>query len=142
MKWVTNITKNLIVVAAFAAILPVQIMVNLQQTWQRPIDLGDETFIWIPRGVGLNYLSHEFVRQGFISEPWQLAVGTKVFKDHPTIRFGEYALSGKKNIPQIIAELKTAKPYTRSITLTEGTSVAEAASVLWWRRARIQHCAP
>lgn len=125
MSKVKNILKNIVVITAFLLVLPIQIGMNLNHAWQRPIDLGSETFIWIPRGVGLHYLSEEFVKQGFIDEKWQLTLGARIFQLNPTIRFGEYALSGKKSVPEILAYLKTAKPYTRSITLTEGSSVAE-----------------
>ncbi len=125
MKKVINTLKNLAVIASFLLVLPMQIAINLHHTWQRPIDLGEETLIWIPRGVGLNYLSQEFVRQGFLDQSWQLTVGAKLFKNSPTVKFGEFALSGTKTIPEIIEELKISRPFTRSITLTEGTSVRE-----------------
>ncbi|MEO3429647.1 endolytic transglycosylase MltG [Pelagibius sp. CAU 1746] len=104
--------------------------VYLQQQFEAPGPLQDETVLIIPRGAGLSAISEDLSKAGVVADPLIFKFGVRLFADATALKAGEYAFAARSSMREVAALLASGRTLVHRLTVPEGLTSAEIVALL------------
>ncbi len=108
----------------FAAVLVVLYGID---RFEQPGPLEADTIVLIPRGAGVDTISHRLEDAGVIDDRIIFRVGVWLSGATRDLQAGEYLFLIGTSMRGAMEVLRAGKPFTRRLTIAEGLTSAEAA---------------
>ena len=96
----------------------------------RPGPLAADTTVVIPRGSGMETISHRLYDAGVIADPRLLALGAKVTGQARRLKAGEFAFPAAVSPQGALDILESGVTVVRRVTVAEGLSSQQVVAVL------------
>ncbi|MHA1600450.1 MAG: endolytic transglycosylase MltG [Alphaproteobacteria bacterium] len=98
--------------------------------FEQPGPLEADTIVLVPRGAGVETISHRLEDEGIIDDPFIFRIGVWLNGATRDLRAGEYLFLIGTSMRDAMDVLRTGKPFTRRLTLPEGLTSAEAVVLI------------
>jgi len=95
-----------------------------------PVRLSDDVFVTVQKGDSLLKIAQTLKDNGLITKKFPFILYCKIKKAYPEFKAGEYLVSGKASITELVEILTEGKVYQRKITIPEGLNVREIKKIL------------
>ena len=90
---------------------------------------GQEVFVEIPNGTGVNAIGRRLVDAGVVQSTYAFQAAMRLRANGQTLKAGEYRFSGAMTPDEVIDKLAKGDVYLRPITFPEGLTIAEMGRV-------------
>lgn len=115
-------------------LFPLLATVKLGQTaltmYSEPGGQRVQALVWIPKGRGLFHVAYEFERAGVVDNARDLYWVSQFLGKGTGIKAGEYEIPVGLSPKEALSHIKTAKPFLRRLTIAEGTTSAQVATLI------------
>lgn len=101
-----------------------------REAWLRPGPLAQPTPVVIQRGGGTEVIGQTLAERGVIGDPRLFAAAVWLTRDAGPLRAGEYLFPANASLRTVLEVLRTARPVQRRITLPEGLTARQMATIL------------
>lgn len=104
--------------------------VYLQQQFEAPGPLTEETIVIVPRGAGLVTIAGDLAEAGVVSDPRVFALGVRLFADATALQAGEYAFPPGSSMQEAAALIASGQTVVHRLTVPEGLASFEVVALL------------
>ncbi|MBN1272765.1 MAG: endolytic transglycosylase MltG [Candidatus Aminicenantes bacterium] len=99
--------------------------------WKIPYSSQSEPdFFSVPSGSSVERITRDLQKAGILKKRWPFSIGYKFFYHPNTLKAGEYSLSPSFSPKDVLHALAMGKVYVRPMTIPEGLTRQETASLL------------
>jgi len=102
----------------------------LKSAYEQPGPLKRDTVLIIPRGAGAGAIAGNLLSAGIIDDPMVWKFGRRLFASTAPLRAGEFRFPARVSVAAAVGILQGGKTVVRKVTVAEGLSNAEVATVL------------
>lgn len=102
----------------------------LQQQYQAPGPLEDETIVIVPRGAGLATIAEDLAAAGVITNAEIFRLGVRLFGDARALQAGEYAFSYGVSMKEAAEIIASGQTVVHRLTVPEGLTSVEIIALL------------
>jgi UPF0755 protein len=122
-RWFLGLGLAAIVLAvAFAALTALYV----ERYLDAPLPIAEDTLIEIPPGRGLSGIARGLAADGVLDQPEIWSLYGRYTDQAARVQAGEYLVPAGETPRGLLARLVAGKVYTRSVTLVEGWTFAQA----------------
>jgi UPF0755 protein len=118
------------VVVAFVAVIAGGLWIYLQQQFEAPGPLQQETVVIVPRGAGLVAIAEDLAAGGVIADPDIFVLGVRLFADARALKAGEYAFAPGSSMKEAAELLASGRTLVHRLTVPEGLTSVEVVALL------------
>ena len=104
--------------------------VYLQQQFEAPGPLAEETIVIVPRGAGLVSIAGDLAEVGVVSDAQVFALGVRLFADATALKAGEYAFAPGSSMQEVAALIASGRTVVHRLTVPEGLTSVEIVALL------------
>lgn len=104
--------------------------VYLQQQFEAPGPLTEETIVIVPRGAGLATIADDLAEAGVLSDPKVFALGVRLFADAKSLQAGEYAFAAGSSMRDVATLIASGHTVVHRLTVPEGLTSIEIIALL------------
>ncbi len=104
--------------------------VYLQQQFEGPGPLAEETVVIVPRGAGLVTIAGDLAEAGVVSDPDIFALAVRLFADATALKAGEYAFAPGSSMQEVAALIASGRTVVHRLTVPEGLTSVEIVALL------------
>ncbi|PHK95898.1 aminodeoxychorismate lyase [Pseudoroseomonas rhizosphaerae] len=101
-----------------------------RDAWLSPGPLPEPTAIVVPRGGGTGAIGALLAERGVIGDPRLFMAGVWLTRGEGPLRAGEYLFPARGSLREVVSVLRTARPVQRRLTLPEGLTARQMATLL------------
>jgi UPF0755 protein len=103
---------------------------TLDTAWSAPGPLMQEKLVYIPPGGGAKTISAQLTASGILTDAPRFRILTRINSMNGGLKAGEYLFTPQISIGGIIKLLQSGKTYQHKITIAEGLTSAEIATLI------------
>lgn len=119
-----------VLVVAVLAVVAGGFWFYLQQQYQAPGPLEDETIVIVPRGAGLAEIAGDLADAGVITNAAIFRLGVRLFGDARALQAGEYAFSYGMSMKEVAEIIASGRTVVHRLTVPEGLTSVEVVALL------------
>lgn len=127
MRWLFRVLVGLLVVGALALAGGAWWLQSRTTTAFRGF-AGDEVFVQVPQGLGVNAIATRLAAAGVVPDPWTFRVAVWRSGAARSLKAGEYRFGDAATPVQVVERLSRGDVYLRTITFPEGWTLREMAA--------------
>jgi UPF0755 protein len=102
----------------------------LHQNLAAPGPLMEEKLVYIEPGSSVRSIASQLIEQGAMAKDWPFILGARLQKDQGNLKAGEYQVAAGVSAQSLLELLRTGKTFRRKVTIPEGLTSLEIASII------------
>lgn len=113
-----------------AAVVALAIAAWVIDSYQEPGPLEHQAAVVIPKGASLTDIANQLADAGVVDDPLVMRIGALLEGAGAALQAGEYAFPKHVSMQDAVAILRSGRTAARRVTIPEGLTVRQIASVL------------